>query len=141
MQAKVNINIGVDTIAALSEMTLYNHVFLMDNSVWNSTGQGTTELATLCQAGQVIHWVVYAIDLQTPVLIKNISFSGADDLCNSTDEIDCCSDHENPDLNYWSGIVPTCMVPGQIYKYKLELQIGNGKNSIMHIDTSSLIRI
>jgi hypothetical protein len=69
-----NINIAVDVVAALSDKSLKGNVFLMDNGSFESTNQGTDYLTTLCIPGQLIRWTVYAIDLQTPVAIKNISF-------------------------------------------------------------------
>lgn len=74
MQNKININIAVDTVEALSKETLINHIYVMDNSVGNSKGQGTAYLETACWPGQIIHWVATPIDLQTPVCIRRISF-------------------------------------------------------------------
>ncbi|MDO9105753.1 MAG: hypothetical protein Q7U57_12440 [Methylovulum sp.] len=136
---QININIAVDVIGALSDQTLHNHLFMMDNSVFNSTGQGTDGLSTLCRPGQVIQWVAYAIDLQTPVSIKNISFIGADNKHDIENDIDPISG--NPDLNAWTGIVPWYMELGMPYKYKLALQMGEGANSILYADTASLMRV
>ncbi len=137
---KININIAVDTVEALSKETLVNHIYVMDDSTFNSKGQGTGHLETTCQPGQVIHWVATAIDLQTPVCIRNISF-----LAPHTGEEK--PSHPSPatctmselDLLTWSGTVPYYMEPGVHYRYRLELQIGNGKLSVMYVDTLSLI--
>lgn len=141
MQAKVNINIAVDVIAALSEQTLHNHIFMMDNSIFNSACQGTAYLTTKCQPGQVIHWVIYAIDLQTPVVIKNISFINAENYdCNRKKTNLAYKKNENLDLKAWTGIVPWYMTPYVPYKYRLEIQMGEELNSSMFIDTCSLMR-
>lgn len=132
---QININIAVDVVAALSDQSLENHVFLMDNSVYPSTGQGTGALATACQAGQVIQWLGYAIDLQTPISIKNIRFLSAQG------GADGAAPDGNPDLNAWTGIVPWYMVQGLPYLYRLELQMGEGKENVLSMDTAALIRI
>lgn len=142
MQSKININIAVDVIAALSERKLEKHVFLMDNSLLGGTGQGTNHLTTFCRPGQVIKWLVYAIDLQTPVAIKNITFIGGNNDCNSMDQVNCgYGERDNPDTKDWTGIVPCYMVPQLPYRYRLELQMGEGLHSILCIDAPSLMRV
>lgn len=157
MQSKINIRIAVDSAEALAKKSLANHLYVMDNSIFNSRGQGTAQLATSCLPGQVIHWIATAIDLQTPVSIRNISFLGA---CTSEAEVAANIDPAGEatgreakgnagnsstttlselDLYTWTGIVPCYMVPGIHYHYRLELQIGNGRYSVMYIDTLSLI--
>jgi hypothetical protein len=69
-----NINIAVDVVAALSNKSLKGNIFLMDDGSFESENQGTDHLTTLCIPGQLIRWTVYAVDLQTPVAIKNITF-------------------------------------------------------------------
>lgn len=138
----INIVIAVDTIGALSDGELNGNIFLMDNSPWNSGGQGTANLYTLCPPGQVIQWVIYPIDLQTPASIKNITFIGAASNSNVQHKNYCMRAVKGmPTLNSWTGIVPYYMVPGLPYRYRLDIQMGEGKNSIMYTDTPSLIRI
>lgn len=142
MQVKININIAVDVVAALSEQTLHNHIFMMDNSIFNSSCQGTSNLTTNCQTGQTIEWVIYAIDLQTPVAIKNISFiSAKNDTYNKEEPNNQYNEQNNLDSKTWTGIVPWYMTPYLPYKYKLEIQMGEGPSSIMSIDSSSLMRV
>jgi|GEM_PF-718394 len=156
MQSKININISVDSVEALSKKTLTDNIFVMDNSSFGSQGQGTATLATACAPGQEIHWVATAIDLQTPVCIQNICFlpdalpavtvaTGTDDSTTAVEETED-SKAEQPaelmsqlDLYTWTGYLPYCMVPAKPYRYQLVLQIGNGKNSVLAIDTLSLI--
>lgn len=142
MQSKININIAVDVIAALSEHTLHNHIFMMDNSIFNSSYKGTEYLITKCQPGQMIHWVIYAVDLQTPVAIKNISFINTKNYDCNSEKLDFGhNEWDNLDLKTWTGIVPWYMMPYASYKYRVEIQMGEGKNSIMFIDTCSLMRV
>lgn len=128
-QNQINVNIAVDVLRALSEKSLCHSIYIMDDSPWGSIGKGTAELCTLCMPGETIHWKAYAIDLQTPVAIKDITFR--------PDEENCEED-VNPDLKTWTGIVPDLM-PGRKYHYRLKLQMGNGKDSCMYIDGSSLL--
>lgn len=140
MQEKININIAVDVVAALSEQTLHNHIFMMDNSIYNSSCQGTSNLTTSCKPGQIIQWVTYAIDLQTPVAIKNISFiTTKNDTYNKEESNFAHNEQDNLDSKNWTGIVPWYMTPYIPYRYRLEIQMGEGQNSIMSIDTSSLM--
>lgn len=140
MSKYTNIVVAVDSIGALSDGTLENNLFLMDDGPWTSSGQGTTGLATLCTPGQVIQWVVYPIDLQTAAEIYSIEFNTYDNTTppanNSTG-----NDVVAPDLNSWTGIVPATMVPGLKYHYRLGIRMGVGPNSIMYTHAPALVRV
>lgn len=142
MQTKVNINIAVDVVAALTQQTLHKNIFFMDNSISNSLYEGTEYLTTKCQAGQMIKWNIYAIDLQTPIVIKNISFIN-DKSCDVNKENSNAeySEKNNPDAKTWTGIVPWYMTPNVPYKYRLEVQMGEGPKSILSIDSACLMRV
>ncbi len=131
MQDKININIAVDVIKALSERSLENSLYMMDDSPWGSYSPGTADLCTFCLPEQTIHWVVYPLDLQTAVAIRAISFGG----CSCEEEMP----EENPGLKTWTGIVP-CMEPGRQYHYRLTLQMGHDVHSIMSVESPSLLR-
>ncbi|MCK4763581.1 MAG: hypothetical protein KAW12_15380 [Candidatus Aminicenantes bacterium] len=138
----INIVVAVDSIGAFSDGKLNDNIFLMDNSPCTGSGQGTANLSTLCHPGQVIQWVIYPIDLQTQAMIKNITFIGTDNNSNVKHKNNCMRTVlDMPTLNSWTGIVPWYMVPGLPYRYRLEIQMGEGKNSIMYTDTPSLVRI
>ena len=144
MRNEINIVIAVDVIAALSGRTLLNsNLCMMDDSPLQSTGQGTPNLCTVCYPGQTIKWTVYAIDLQTPVAIKSISFIKSEETGASSEQAAPANedDSDRLDLEVWSGIVPCTLVPGVEYRYRLELQMYEGVNSIMSIDTPSLKRV
>ena len=144
MQNKININIAVDVAKALSEKTLLNNVYMMDNSGYGNKNQGTDQLCTCCLPGQTIRWVVCAIDLQTPVAIKDITFISSDSQLKSAqveengDSNTGILQEDNPDLKIWTGIVPY-MVQGHTYRYRLTLQMGNGNNSVMSLDSLALL--
>jgi hypothetical protein len=143
MESKISIFSVVDVIESLSGGTLLNgNLCMMDNSLYGSTNQGTPSLCTLCYPGQTINWTILALDLQTPVAIKNITFLGPDSTAPVQPPIEgTSSESDKLHLNVWSGIVPHYMVPGVEYRYRLELQMYEGKNSIMYVDTPSLKRI
>ncbi len=140
MKSKITIFCVTDVIEALSGGTLLNgNLCMMDNSPYSSLDQGTADLCTLCSPGQTIYWHMVALDLQTPVAIRRISFIGPDGYSleeTSTDRVNAEGDTIH--LNVWEGIVPYWMVPGVEYKYHLELQMYGGVNSIMSVDTPSL---
>lgn len=144
MQNKININIAVDVAKALSEKTLHNNVYLMDNSFYGSKNQGTEQLCTFCLPGQTIRWVVYAIDLQTPVAIKDITFIPSNSQRNlaqndeNFDANEVVLPENNLDLKIWTGVLPY-MIQEHKYRYRLTLQMGNGKNSIMSLNSPSLL--
>jgi hypothetical protein len=145
---QINIVIAVDVIQALSEQTLEDNLYMMDNNPFKngqqSTGQGTDYLTTSCVPGQVIQWVIHAIDLQTPVSIKSIGFLLGDEcIAEQHQSHDIAGDNvsSRPDLKVWTGIVPHTMVVGQPYLYRLELQMGYGQNAIIAINTASLKRV
>ncbi|MCX5203043.1 hypothetical protein OG897_16500 [Streptomyces sp. NBC_00237] len=78
-QKKVNIVAVVDVIGALSDGTLGNgNLCLIDDSEHDSRGQGTTQLETVVSPGQAVQWTALAVDLQTPVEIKSVTFIGQD---------------------------------------------------------------
>ena len=138
----INIITVVDVIGALSDGTLDDNLWMMDNSPWQSIDQGTANLSTLCHPGQLINWVIYAIDLQTPVVIRNITFIGVDGSSGIQHQVDGTGvESDKLHLNVWSGVVPYYIVPCVKYRYRLELQMYEGKNSTLYVDTPSLKRI
>lgn len=138
MFAPINVITVVDVSKALSDKTLENNIYMMDTS-WNSTGQGTDKLATACYPGQRINWIIHAIDVQTPALIENIVFiideererSGAFKF-----SVELTAGGE-PHFHYWAGVVP-CYLPFGSYSYRLIIQMGKGKASVLYADTPSL---
>ncbi|MFN7661760.1 MAG: hypothetical protein ACK5P3_27230 [Dolichospermum sp.] len=108
---------------------------MMDKSPRGSLNQGTTNLVTLCYPGQIIQWTILAVDLQTPVAIRKITFLKQD----GTSVEPLPDDHTKLEsdklhLNIWSGIVPYYLVPGVDYRYRFELQMYDGKIFMMYVD-------
>lgn len=146
MESKLVIFCTVDVIAALSTRTLQNgNLCMMDNGTSDSLHQGTPDLCTKCYRGQLIEWTIVAVDLQTPVAIRNITILGPYGAYGSHDNSMSPSmqsthfDANKLHLPIWSGFVPWHMVPGVAYRYRLELQMYEGRNSIMSVDTPALM--
>lgn len=148
IQTKVNINIAVDVVKALSDQSLQSNIYVMDDSVLESRNQGTGELCTRCQPGQTLLWRIYALDLQTPVAIKNIEFipetqtydEKAIAYVKDSVEADATAvvlSDGNPDNRTWCGILPWIR-QGHPYRYRLTLEAGKGVYSVLSIDTLSL---
>ncbi|MGK4580099.1 hypothetical protein [Kitasatospora sp. HPMI-4] len=149
MKPQVNIAVVVDVIGALSDKTLLNgNLCLIDDGAFDSTGQGSAELCTIVTPGQVVQWSALAVDLQTPVEIKNITFLGAGEAASATEYAPEGEDAAPAgrqaeggklDLHVWSGVVPYFMTPGVPYRYRLELQMYEGEHSVLYIDSPALM--
>ncbi|TGB12117.1 hypothetical protein [Streptomyces sp. MZ04] len=142
MKPQVNIVAVVDVIGALSGSTLLDgNLCMIDDGADNSAHQGTPNLCTVVKPGQVVSWSALAVDLQTPVEIKNISFVAADR--SAAPAQPPAGEHavegDKLDLDVWTGVVPNWLTPGVAYRYRLELQMYEGTNSVMHVDTPALM--
>jgi hypothetical protein len=138
MQTQINISIAVNVTKALSERTLETSLYMMDDSLLKSRGQGTGHLTTRCLPGQTIRWSVYAIDLQTSVSIRNIFFIPP---CGKPKSFPLTNDSlpgVDLDVYEWVGTLPYTE-QGRRYAYCLELQMGQGRYGRLAIDTPSLI--
>lgn len=144
MESKITIFSVVDVMEALSGGTLLNgNLCMMDNSPFHSENQGTPNLCTKCYPGQTIYWHLLALDLQTPAAIRKITFLGLDGTGGGEKPPQDATGLESDvlHLNVWSGIVPCWMIPGIEYKYRLEIQMYEGKNSLLYVETPSLMRV
>ncbi|MEU6823319.1 hypothetical protein ABZ921_22015 [Streptomyces atriruber] len=178
MKTQVNIIAVVDVIGALSVKTLLDgNLCMVDDGAFDSTHQGTADLVTVVKPGQVVSWTALALDLQTPVEIKNISFipagghngaaasgpamtppgaagagaqgqtpqgQGMQGRATQGQQAHGQSAHDQEegdklDLDVWTGVVPHWMTPGVPYQYRLELQMYEGSNSVMSIDSPALM--
>ncbi|MFI6644950.1 hypothetical protein [Streptomyces sp. NPDC050504] len=139
-QHQINIACVVDVIGALSINSLEaGNLCLIDDGPFQSTGQGTPGLCTVVRPGQVINWYPLAVDLQTPVEIKKISFLGPGDHAAPVDGH--TTESEKLDLDVWTGIVPDYLQPGVPYKYRIEFQMYEGGNSVLYVDSPALMRL
>ncbi|MBW8481382.1 hypothetical protein [Actinomadura parmotrematis] len=138
MNPKVNIIALVDVVGALSDGGLGNgNLGLVDDSAFESTGRGTPDLCTVVQPGQVVQWSALAVDVQTPVEIRDIVFLGPDGQPAGPARPDP-EPGENLDVNVWSGVVPY-LAPGVPHRYRLELQMHEGPHAVLHVDSPALM--
>ena len=120
MPAQINIVTVVDVVGALASESLDGNIHLIDNSRSSTTtGQGTAELSTTCKHGQVINWLIYAVDLQSPALIHNIDFEGSVNPCLKLQP------YGAPVFGpYWAGIVKLeADLKSGVYPYRLEIEM------------------
>lgn len=157
MKSQVNIIAVVDVIGALSIRGLHDgNLCMVDDGPFDSSHQGTADLVTIVKPGQVVSWTALAVDLQTPVEIKNISFApsnghashGQDHAgqAHQGQEANGQGAHheqdaagEKLDLDVWTGVVPHWMTPGVPYQYRIEFQMYEGAHSVMHVETPALM--
>jgi hypothetical protein len=127
--AQINISIQVDAVGALRAGTLSGFVTMRDNSrlPW-TTGQGTAWLSTACPGGTVLNWFVYPVDVQAPVSLSLVKFTGPGTPCDKLRvygyPVSWPEEIETPvAYPYWAGIVRPDLLPG-LYCYQLMLQVG-----------------
>jgi len=133
----INIVTVVDVIRALATRSLKDSLYMMDTSR-HSDGQGTPRLTTACHPGQRIHWIIRAIDVQTPASIRDITFPRAlGDGAPAHGFGPEPAAGETLAWRYWSGIVPAYL-PCGVYRYRLTVQMGTGRRSVLHADTPAL---
>ncbi|KAB2379545.1 MULTISPECIES: hypothetical protein [Actinomadura] len=144
MNPHVNIVVLVDAVGALSDRTLHNgNLSLVDDGSFDSPGQGTVDLCTIVVPGQVVKWTAVAVDVQTTAEISAITFlppgGGSEPAAAPEARGGQAGGGENLDLEVWEGIVPGHLVRGVPYRYRLEVQMHEGRNSVLHIDTPALM--
>lgn len=126
----INIVLAVDVIAALSGQTQEQSVLMMDDGPRPAENPGTPHLITYCWPGWQINWTIRQIDLQTPAAIKSIRFQGlGGPLMTAADA----------STLVWSGIVPACLIPGELYRYQIAVEMARGINSMLFINTPALV--
>ncbi|TRV47955.1 MAG: hypothetical protein EWV52_09040 [Microcystis panniformis Mp_MB_F_20051200_S6D] len=152
---QLNIVTVVDVQKAVERESLKDCIFMMDNSV-GGTGQGTARLQTVCKQGQVINFIIYAMDPEKrpdgtwPPMpkINNIVFldverGDEDDVAEvkimtefkiygGPDKI---YDLYTPVYYYWAGTVLSNLSPG-IYPYRFVIELEQeGKKEKMYLNT------
>ncbi len=60
---QLNVLTFIDVAAAAASYNLGAHSYMRDNAV-GSENQGTTRLVTICKQGQVINWLIYALNTE-----------------------------------------------------------------------------
>jgi hypothetical protein len=151
---QLNIVTFIDMDKAIASQQLEGAYYMMDNSI-RGVGQGTESLQTVCQQGQILNWIVYAMDNEKQAdgtwppmpKINNIVFLDiqAGDGKNVA-EAKVCTEfkvygmpHEirsefTPVYSYWAGMVIIDLKPGiYLYQFVIELE-HNGKRIRMSMN-------
>jgi hypothetical protein len=142
---QLNIVSVLDVGGALIKQTLEGDLFMMDNSVDSdgnhSAGQGTAQLSTNCNQGQVINWIIYPIVGATAARISNIRFVDRE-VCGNLKIYGAPAVAVSPAYlpgltpvyDYWAGIVMPDVPPGR-YRYRMQVQMGD---TFLSVDSPSL---
>ncbi len=157
---QLNLVTFVDVEKADYTNSLDNCVYMMDNNT-NSSNQGTNDLQTVCKQGQVLNWIIYAMDsAKRPdgtwplsVKINNIVFTNEDGtdvanfkVCDDLKIIggpDKIRSEYTPVYYYWAGVVIDDLPEG-VYNYRFVLELDTADTSIsngkkyLNLNTPSL---
>jgi hypothetical protein len=153
---QLNIVSFVDVDKAAATRSAVGTTYMMDNNP-NSPNRGTSNLQTICKQGQVLNWIIYAMDMDRrpdgtwppSVRINNIVF--LDDaginvsIARVVDELkilggpDKIRSPYTPVYYYWAGIVQNDLPPGVYnYRFVLELDMDDDKKVYINMDGQSL---
>lgn len=144
---QVNVISVIDVARAAATGSLHGALMFVDNSVDQagqpSPGRGTLSLATQCNQGMVINWILETVGpygTPVPVSIRNIQFDepvcfklqtyGAVDVAHSPDYLPGVT----PSYSYWAGLLRPDLKPKR-YRYRIEYQIGT---MVLGVSTPSL---
>ena len=140
---QLNVVTVVDVANTLTAGTIIDSSWMMDNSP-DSTGKGTTNLQTVCRAGQVINWLIYNMNTDKKkdgtwppfAKIVNIVFLRNDrkvvfgtKVCADLKVYggpDAVRSKYTPSYYYWAGSVMPNLSPG-LYAYRLVVELETGK--------------
>jgi len=137
MGGTINIVLLVDVIAALSNRSLEESLHMMDDGPLPGENQGTPHLATYCWPGWQINWTIQQVDLQTPAMIRSIRFKSFGSEGKTGTGWPAFGDAGH--TMAWSGIVPFHLIPGYRYQYEIEVAMAHGINSVLSVETPSLV--
>lgn len=140
---QLNIVTFIDLEKAVTGGKLEGAYWMMDNSI-GSTGQGTEHLQTVCKQGQILNWIIYAMDSDKraegtwPPMprINNIVFLDTQLGDEETvAEAKVCTEFKvygmpdqihselTPVYHYWAGMVLCHLKPG-VYSYRFVIELG-----------------
>lgn len=153
---QLNIVTFVDVRRANATDAVYGNVFMTDNAV-GSTGRGTPDLQTICNPGQTLNWIIYAIDADKrpdgtwppSVKINNLVFLNGDG--EDVADFKICTEgiYGGPGkmrsqytsvYYYWAGTLLSTLPLG-VYKYRYVLELGTEdprKKRYLNFNTPSL---
>jgi hypothetical protein len=154
---QLNLVTFVDVEKATVAKSLEGAVIMVDNCPL-SVGQGTPNLQTTCKQGQVLNWIIYAMDADKrsdgtwppSVRINNIVF--LDKTGKDVASTAVCPDMKifggpdkirseyTPVYYYWAGTIPPDLPIGTYrYRFILDLETGTANQRVyLNLDTPSL---
>lgn len=154
---QLNLVTFIDIYNTNINQSLEGNVYMMDNSP-ESTGQGTPHLQTVCKQGQILNWLIFAMDsgkrpdgtFPPSAKINNIVMLNESGNDVASDQIfrelkitggpDKIRSKYTSVYYYWAGAL-LADIPEGIYKYKFILEVGTedpSKKNYFNLDTPSL---
>ncbi|GGH67262.1 hypothetical protein HNQ91_001692 [Filimonas zeae] len=154
---QLNLVTFVDIYNTNANQSLDGNVFMMDNCL-ESTGQGTDHLQTVCKQGQILNWLIFAMDSgKRPdgtfppfAKINNIVLLNESGTDVASDQIfreikiiggpDKIRSKYTSVYYYWAGAL-LADVPVGVYKYRFVLEVGTedpAKKNYFNLNTPSL---
>jgi hypothetical protein len=158
----LNIQVFVDVIALLSGAPSNKAVHMFDDGGMGSEGQGTHTLVSAVLPGQLVRWTVNAVDVQTQVWLKDVTFGPAvertvsevAEVQSTTDESDTDtwqqkSEAPNPwpetaagPVPIWGkrfeGYIPFEILPEMPHVYHLKLAFAQGNGPAVTVEGPAL---
>jgi hypothetical protein len=158
----LNIQVFVDVIALLSGAPLNKAVHMFDDGAMGSEGQGTHMLVSAVLPGQLVRWTVNAVDVQTQVWLKDVTFGpAAERTVSELAEVQSNKDEPDTDTgqqkseapNPWpeasagpvpiwgkrfEGYIPFEILPELPHVYHLKLAFAQGKGPTVTVEGPAL---
>lgn len=163
----VTIQIFVDAVYLLCGGEQAKAVFVVDDSAAGSIDRGTDRAQTAVHPGQLVRWMLYPIDVQTPIWLKGVHFSVPTEVDAVEDEAaggaeppvtepvasasdspaeagKAADDPVAPPLIApwwlrWEGYMPALLPPGGAAPYTVEVAFGGAGTRTMRITGPALI--
>lgn len=154
---QLNLVTFVDIYNTNANQTLEGNVFMMDNCT-ESTGQGTPHLQTVCKQGQILNWLIFAMDsgkrpdgtfppfakINNIVMLNEAGTDVSSDIIFRELKIiggpDKIRSRYTSVYYYWAGAL-LADIPVGVYKYRFVLEVGTedpAKKNYFNLNTPSL---
>jgi len=108
----------IDVVSALSDGSLDNNIYLLDNNkAKGSTGEGTGALRSMVQPGDVLVWTVMPIEPEIYVSITDVQIDPA--YCEARQGV-----YGSTGVHYWTGRIKQAVTE---LPYQLSYKIGSSE--------------
>lgn len=119
----INIMVAVDVETAQSTASgnvITSGLYMIDTTGYEGTAEGSNELSTPCNAGDVLVWVIYPINPS-----DNISISGFTGQCVTSDIFQNLVAEKTPaGANYWTCVINEGTSTAS-YQYSLNVKMSD----------------